>query len=996
LQSRYDPSLVTLSILIACLASYVSLDLAGRVTAAAGRARRLWLAFGALAMGIGIWSMHFVGMLAYRAAADGTTGDLPTAYDVPRLLLSVLVAVVASGLALAVVGRPAPSTPLRLPALTAAGLLMGAAIAGMHYIGMWAMHVPAAIAYAPTLVVASVVVAVGASFAALWLAFRLRAAETARGRRLRASAAVVMGVAIAGMHYTAMAAVHLGPSRAAPLVVRDDLLVATSGLTVAVAVSTLAVLALALLGAALDRWLRTRLSASEEHARLYRVAEAARAEAEQLATQLREQAEKLERRVGEAQVMTAELERANAELEAAVAAARESRDAQGREHARLRAVLDTFPDAASAYDREWRWTYMNPVARQRLAAAGRDPDALVGRRVWDELPELLATRFYAEALRAVEQGRVAEFEETGRAGRWLEHRIVPVPDGAVTFSRDVTERQLAAERERFLAEASRVLATSLDYATTLQNVAQLAVPTLADWCGVDVRDGAQNEAGELRQLAVAHVAPSRVVWARELRGRYPPRLDAPSGTPAVARTGRAEFYPAVTDEMLVAGARDPEHLRIMREIGFSSVIIAPLVARGRTFGALTLVSAESRRRFTEADLALAEEVGRRAGLAIDNAGLFAAEQRARSAAEVAADRIGRLQAVTAALAQALTPPDVADAVIAEGAGALGASDGIVCLTTSDGASLEIVHSRGLPEETARAHRRFPLDAPLPLAEVVRRGEPLFLESREAIVGRYPALAGESARIDAEAWALLPLVAHGRVLGALAFGFGEARAFDVGDRAFIDALARQCAQALERASLYEAERRAREAAEAAAGRATALQAVANVLVSARTADEAASAVLRVGVPAVGATRGSVALLADDGRALDIAGAVGYPDEAVVRYRHVPLDAAFPLADAARTGEPLFLESASERDARYPHLAELRRANGDGAMAALPLASGGRAVGVLGFNFPARRVFVPEERAFLNAFAQQTAQALERVRLDEAERRAREAAEQANRI
>jgi len=148
-------------------------------------------------------------------------------------------------------------------------------------------------------------------------------------------------------------------------------------------------------------------------------------------------------------------------------------------------------------------------------------------------------------------------------------------------------------------------------------VARLVVPTLADWCAVDVLDD-----GSVERVAVEHEDPEKVTLALKLQESYPPAPDAPSGVPNVLRTGRPEFYPEITDEMLEAAARDEEHLGLLREIGFTSVIIVPMVARWRTLGAITLVSAESGRRYGEADLELAEELARRAALAVDNARLY--------------------------------------------------------------------------------------------------------------------------------------------------------------------------------------------------------------------------------------------------------------------------------------------------------------------------------------------------------------------------------------
>jgi NO-binding membrane sensor protein with MHYT domain len=159
----YSPTLVILSILLAVLSAYAALDLAGRVFAARGRTRVLWLAGGAFVMGQGIWSMHYVGMLAFR---------LPVAvsYDWPTVLLSLIAAIFASSVALFVVSR----NHMGVQSALLGSIVMGLAIAGMHYIGMAAMRLPADCVYSWPLVAASVVLAIFISLVALWLTFRLR------------------------------------------------------------------------------------------------------------------------------------------------------------------------------------------------------------------------------------------------------------------------------------------------------------------------------------------------------------------------------------------------------------------------------------------------------------------------------------------------------------------------------------------------------------------------------------------------------------------------------------------------------------------------------------------------------------------------------------------------------------------------------------------------------------------------------------------------------
>ncbi|HET6626815.1 MAG TPA: SpoIIE family protein phosphatase [Nocardioidaceae bacterium] len=171
-------------------------------------------------------------------------------------------------------------------------------------------------------------------------------------------------------------------------------------------------------------------------------------------------------------------------------------------------------------------------------------------------------------------------------------------------------------RLEFLAHASAELASSLDYEATLSKVAKLAVPTFADWCAIAVA-----EDGELHTLAVAHVDPAKVALAEELQRRYPSDPDTSQGTYHVLRTGVSELLPEITDEMLVAGTQDEEHLRLARDLNLRSALVVPLVARGKVLGVITWVSGEGGRRFDRGDVAFAEDLARRAATAIDNAQL---------------------------------------------------------------------------------------------------------------------------------------------------------------------------------------------------------------------------------------------------------------------------------------------------------------------------------------------------------------------------------------
>jgi two-component system, sensor histidine kinase and response regulator len=257
LLGSYDYRLVALSVLISVLASYAALDLAGRVTSARGAARGLWLGGGAVAMGVGIWSMHYVGMLAFR---------LPVAvqYDWPTVLLSLLAAIFASAIALLVVSRKKMS-----PALAIVGsIFMGGGIAGMHYIGMAAMRLPALCEYSWGIVTISVVLAVVISLIAIWLTFQFRAERKSGGWRKIISAAI-MGAAIPVMHYTGMAAASYTPSMAIKGSLSHSLNI-SSIVTGSIIVVTFLVLGLTILTALVDRRFSaqaTELEASEKRAR---------------------------------------------------------------------------------------------------------------------------------------------------------------------------------------------------------------------------------------------------------------------------------------------------------------------------------------------------------------------------------------------------------------------------------------------------------------------------------------------------------------------------------------------------------------------------------------------------------------------------------------------------------------------------------------------------------------------------------------------------------
>ncbi len=242
----YDYKLVALSLVVAAFASYTALELAGRVSASRGRGSWLWLLGGAFAMGTGIWSMHFIGMLAFRL-------PVPMAYDVWINASSWLIAMLVSGVALFIVRRPA----LTRSNVTAGATLMGIGICSMHYTGMAAMKMSPPIEYHPPLFIASVIIAIVASLAALWIAFQLRKKYSLMAILAKLASAVVMALAITGMHYTGMAAAQFAPDSICRAV--DSTGGLDSGtLAVLVGIGTLSILTITLVISAFDAYYHTQ------------------------------------------------------------------------------------------------------------------------------------------------------------------------------------------------------------------------------------------------------------------------------------------------------------------------------------------------------------------------------------------------------------------------------------------------------------------------------------------------------------------------------------------------------------------------------------------------------------------------------------------------------------------------------------------------------------------------------------------------------------------
>jgi PAS domain S-box-containing protein len=307
---------------------------------------------------------------------------------------------------------------------------------------------------------------------------------------------------------------------------------------------------------------------------------------------------------------------------------------------RYRQLADAMPQIVWTAAPDGSATYFN---RRWFDYTGMKRDE-VGPHAWtkvthpDDLPAAVARREQTLA-----SGEVFEVEYRFRNAdgvyRWHLGRAVPIHDevGGISFwvgtATDIHDRKRIEDQRRFIFEAADILASSLDYRSTLARVAQAAVPEMADWCSVEIIDAD----GMIRQVAIAHEDPEKVVFARELQERYPADPNAQQGAAAVIRTGEPELVPEIPDDVIASAVVDEIHGDLIRQLGLHSYMCVPLVARERVLGALTFVSAESGRSFDRDDLALAEEVARRAATAIDNAQLFReAEEQAQAARVLAA------------------------------------------------------------------------------------------------------------------------------------------------------------------------------------------------------------------------------------------------------------------------------------------------------------------------------------------------------------------------
>ncbi len=366
--------------------------------------------------------------------------------------------------------------------------------------------------------------------------------------------------------------------------------------------------------------------------------------------------------------------------------------------------------------------------------------------------------------------------------------------------------------------------------------------------------------------------------------------------------------------------------------------------------------------------------------------LLARSQEAYSEVQSSANRKDRLQAVTAALSQALTPEEVADAVMAEGLLAVGAQAGSLTMLAPGSASLAVIRSVGYPEEMLSRWKEFALDAPVPIADAVRTGEPVLIEDAGEFRRRYPSVPGSAAQQGA--WAAIPLIVEGRPVGALGLSFDEAHSFNRAERAFLTVVAHHAAQALERARSYERERAARAEAEAAQERLAFLAQASAALDRSLDPETTLRRIVDLSVSRLGELC-VIDLLDADGQIVGATAAALDPDIAaaleLLRERF-PLDPAgeHPVARVLREGRPLLLPEMSDEllvgiAESEEHLGFMRRVGYHSAIVA-PLRARGRTLGALFIlHIAGRGSYDQADLALAEELATRAAMALDNARL-----------------
>jgi sigma-B regulation protein RsbU (phosphoserine phosphatase) len=455
-------------------------------------------------------------------------------------------------------------------------------------------------------------------------------------------------------------------------------------------------------------------------------------------------------------------------------------------------LLERVDAALLAVDLEGRILYANRFAEELY---GWERAELIGRLATEFTGVAVEPEMASEIMQALSAGEswAGTFEVRRQDGTTISVHAVDAPlydgngalAGVVSLATDATRERV----ERFLAECSVALGSSLDFNRNLASLARLVVPFLGDICFIDVA-----EAGRIQRWVGAHSDPAMQPVVDELGHLYPPDPAGPHPAAIALRSGTVTLLEQITDEIRRDLSQNDDHYRLYQELNYTSLMCVPLEAGGRILGAVTVISSQTDRRYDDGDVEVLREVAQRAAVALDHARLFDDEQRARAEAESTADRLEQLQTLSTALARAVTVDEVIRVVGAIKMPHLGSENRGMWLLHGQSSVLELVRGFELRGFAAR-YATIALDSELPAVE------------RDEQFPHFAPPSGEGA-----SFAALPLIAEERALGVLSFGFDEGHRFVDDEVRFLTAVADQCAQALARAVLYDRARQERDRAE----------------------------------------------------------------------------------------------------------------------------------------------------------------------------------------
>jgi PAS domain S-box-containing protein len=540
--------------------------------------------------------------------------------------------------------------------------------------------------------------------------------------------------------------------------------------------------------------------------------------------------------------------------------------------------------------------------------------------------------------------------------------------GAFVLVNDMTERKEQESRDKLMQQLIAALSEALTPAQVTQIVVEKAMTALGGHLGVVaiVSDDGQN----IKVLAPHHI-PEEI---------YQEYKVIPINTPTLITdtVRRGQMITFETQESYITAY--PLYKDVIENISKTHATIAlPMTVSGKISGAI-LISFPAPRKFVDEDLTFLQTLTHHCAQALERTRLYEAEKESRQFSERVAERITHLQEITAALSGALTYEQVAQICVEKPLALLNACLGGLALVSADQTALHTVESFAVPHPVDEPFTYIPLHASLPLTDAVRTRTPIWIRSKDHYRELYSYMADEIEALPCEAFANLPLVVDDKIIGGISFGFEDAQTFEEDNRNFMVALAQQCAQALERARLYEAEHLARTTSERNAERLEKLQKVTAALSEALTPAEVAGVVVEQGFDILGGHSGSVAVLNEERTTLEIINHRGLPQNVFEQLHKIPTNAAAPLAYVVRTGYPVWIETLEDYVERFPDTAKsFQPYTQTQAFAAVPMIVDGKVIGVVGVSFPNPRTFTDPDKAFIAALAHQCAQALRRAHL-----------------